>query len=337
MAKPVPSHAEPRRRPSRCRFPSSRKSSPRPAGMPVYLVGGAVRDLLLGRGRGDLDLVVEGDAAALAAAAGRRGASSTSASPPRRSQLDGARGRHRHAPAPRPIRAPGALPRGRARAAIEEDLARRDFTINAMAIPLDAASARLIDPHGGLRRPRERAAAGPAPGLLRATTRPGRSAPPATPPASASSSSRRPRSCCATPTSARSRRDRRERRAAAARGRTGRAPAGFELLADWGLLELRPGGAELARAGRASCSRSRPGASSRRPRAGACSRPRSARRAASGSWRRRGRRGPRRRSRWPRGARPGRAGCSPGRWAPSGSTTTCATGARWSSRSAART
>src|ERR1700710_1329424 len=35
-------------------------------GDPVYLVGGAVRDLLLGRGRADIDLVVEGDAAALA-------------------------------------------------------------------------------------------------------------------------------------------------------------------------------------------------------------------------------------------------------------------------------
>ena len=33
---------------------------------PVYLVGGAVRDLLLGRGRVDVDLVVEGDAEALA-------------------------------------------------------------------------------------------------------------------------------------------------------------------------------------------------------------------------------------------------------------------------------
>ena len=37
---------------------------------PVYLVGGAVRDLLLGRSRADLDLVVEGDAAALAARLG---------------------------------------------------------------------------------------------------------------------------------------------------------------------------------------------------------------------------------------------------------------------------
>ncbi len=37
---------------------------------PVYVVGGAVRDLLLGRGRADLDIVVEGDAAALAAKLG---------------------------------------------------------------------------------------------------------------------------------------------------------------------------------------------------------------------------------------------------------------------------
>ena len=40
------------------------------ASEPVYLVGGAVRDLLLGRARGDLDLVVVGDAAALAARLG---------------------------------------------------------------------------------------------------------------------------------------------------------------------------------------------------------------------------------------------------------------------------
>jgi tRNA nucleotidyltransferase/poly(A) polymerase len=37
---------------------------------PVYLVGGAVRDLLLGRGRADIDLAVEGEPEALAAALG---------------------------------------------------------------------------------------------------------------------------------------------------------------------------------------------------------------------------------------------------------------------------
>jgi tRNA nucleotidyltransferase (CCA-adding enzyme) len=43
--------------------------------------------------------------------------------------------------------APGALPQVRA-GSPEEDLARRDFTVNAIAVPL-AAGAGPIDPHGG--------------------------------------------------------------------------------------------------------------------------------------------------------------------------------------------
>ena len=43
---------------------------------------------------------------------------------------------------------PGALP-AVTPAPIAEDLARRDFTINAMALPL-TGEAELIDPHGGL-------------------------------------------------------------------------------------------------------------------------------------------------------------------------------------------
>jgi tRNA nucleotidyltransferase (CCA-adding enzyme) len=46
----------------------------RKASEPVYLVGGAVRDLLLGRPRADVDLVVVGDAAGLAARLGGVGA-----------------------------------------------------------------------------------------------------------------------------------------------------------------------------------------------------------------------------------------------------------------------
>src|SRR4051794_32516685 len=42
----------------------------RGGGDPVYLVGGAVRDLLLGRGRADIDIVVIGAAADLAAGLG---------------------------------------------------------------------------------------------------------------------------------------------------------------------------------------------------------------------------------------------------------------------------
>src|SRR5512145_2849692 len=36
------------------------------AGLPLYIVGGAVRDLVLGRRLNDLDLIVEGDATRLA-------------------------------------------------------------------------------------------------------------------------------------------------------------------------------------------------------------------------------------------------------------------------------
>jgi tRNA nucleotidyltransferase (CCA-adding enzyme) len=113
---------------------------------PVYLVGGAVRDLLLGRGRADIDLVVEGDAAALAL---RLGADAVSHErfATAKVRLDGheidiATARTESYPQP------GSLPMVEPAAGVEEDLARRDFTINAMAIPLGGGSA-LIDPYGG--------------------------------------------------------------------------------------------------------------------------------------------------------------------------------------------
>jgi tRNA nucleotidyltransferase (CCA-adding enzyme) len=112
---------------------------------PVYVVGGAVRDLLLGRGRADLDLVVEGDAFALAARLGaeplaheRFGTAKV--------RLDG----HEidiAAARSETYAAPGALPEV-APALLADDLGRRDFSVNAMAIPL-AGPAELIDPHGG--------------------------------------------------------------------------------------------------------------------------------------------------------------------------------------------
>ena len=91
--------------------------------------------------------------------------SSTSASPRRRSSSTGTRSTS-PAPARRPIRSPGALPEVEPAAHVEADLARRDFTINAMAIPL-RGEPRLIDPHGGRDGPRGRAAARPPRALLR--------------------------------------------------------------------------------------------------------------------------------------------------------------------------
>jgi tRNA nucleotidyltransferase (CCA-adding enzyme) len=125
------------------------------SGTPIYLVGGAVRDLLLGHERTDLDVAVEGDAAGLA----RRLGEDVRAHQRFRTatvRLDGlivdlATTRSEHYPHP------GALPEVRP-AGLDEDLARRDFTINAMALPL-GEQPRLIDPYGG--------AADLAAGLLR--------------------------------------------------------------------------------------------------------------------------------------------------------------------------
>jgi tRNA nucleotidyltransferase (CCA-adding enzyme) len=118
------------------------------AAEPVYLVGGAVRDLLLGRGGADIDVVVEGDAAALAA---RLGAAAIEHErfATAKLELDG----HEidvAAARSETYSRPGALPEVAPAAGIEADLARRDFTINAMAIPL-AEEPELIDPYGGRR------------------------------------------------------------------------------------------------------------------------------------------------------------------------------------------
>jgi tRNA nucleotidyltransferase (CCA-adding enzyme) len=117
--------------------------------VPAYVVGGAVRDLLLGVGDGpDLDVAIEGEVETLSEVPGfeleREGLFLTG-----RLELDGVKvdvARARSETYPHP----GALPEVRP-ATIAEDLARRDFTVNAMAYPLaDAEGAELIDPHGGL-------------------------------------------------------------------------------------------------------------------------------------------------------------------------------------------
>jgi tRNA nucleotidyltransferase (CCA-adding enzyme) len=114
--------------------------------LPAYLVGGAVRDLLLGLEGGDLDVAIEGDADVLANLPGfeaeREGLFLTGRLHTDDIRVDVAQARAETYPRP------GALPEVRP-ATISEDLARRDFTINAMAFPL-AAEGQLLDPHGGL-------------------------------------------------------------------------------------------------------------------------------------------------------------------------------------------
>jgi len=210
---------------------------------PVYLVGGAVRDLLLGRPRADVDLVVEGDAAALAARLGGASAEhdrfGTVKVEVDGHELDIASARTETYPQP------GALPVVAPAEGIEVDLGRRDFTINAMAVPL-AGEPRVIDPHGG-REDLER-------GILRVLhprsfeddpTRALRAARYAArfgfepEPETAGLL----RGADLTTISADRRRAEFERLAA-----EGSASRGFERLAEWGLVDLRENGLELLRA-----------------------------------------------------------------------------------------
>jgi tRNA nucleotidyltransferase (CCA-adding enzyme) len=114
--------------------------------VPAYLVGGGVRDLLLGLEGPDLDVATEGDAEALADLPGfeleREGLFLTGRLHSGEVRIDVAQARAETYPRP------GALPEVRP-ASISEDLARRDFTVNAMAFPL-AGGNELLDPHGGV-------------------------------------------------------------------------------------------------------------------------------------------------------------------------------------------
>jgi tRNA nucleotidyltransferase (CCA-adding enzyme) len=120
----------------------------------VYLVGGTVRDILLDEPNFDVDIAVEGDAIALArtvadALGGRVRAHSKFGTAvvvyggDQRIDVVTARTEFYDAPA--------ALPSVE-HATIREDLFRRDFTINAMAVSLKGEDfGRLVDPFEGRR------------------------------------------------------------------------------------------------------------------------------------------------------------------------------------------
>ena len=117
-------------------------------------MGGTVRDILLGEPGFDVDVVVEGDAIAVAEALAR-GTQRPRPHPPavrhRRRLLRRRRARRRRHRAQRALRRTGCAADRRA-ATIEEDLRRRDFTINAMAVSLTGGEAgRLVDPFEGKR------------------------------------------------------------------------------------------------------------------------------------------------------------------------------------------
>jgi tRNA nucleotidyltransferase (CCA-adding enzyme) len=130
-------------------------------GLPLYIVGGSVRDLVLGRRLNDFDLTVEGDATRLAGSlASKHGGEVTIHSKfgtakwflprhlipdtetPDALDLISARSET--------YKSPAALPTVK-RGSIADDLRRRDFTINALALRLDGAHfGELRDDLNGL-------------------------------------------------------------------------------------------------------------------------------------------------------------------------------------------
>ena len=121
----------------------------------VWVVGGAVRDALLGIEPRELDLLVEGDAVALARSAGEvvavheRFGTATVRVGDVLVDLASAR-RESYA-------SPGALPDVSLGASVEEDLRRRDFTVNAMAVRVeDGAFAAVPGAEDDLRHRRLR-------------------------------------------------------------------------------------------------------------------------------------------------------------------------------------
>jgi tRNA nucleotidyltransferase (CCA-adding enzyme) len=124
------------------------------AGLSVYAVGGLVRDLLMGRTSADIDLVVEGDGIAFARVLAREldgtvrahqafGTATVALPDEMAIDVATARAETYAQPAALPDVVPGS---------IMQDLFRRDFTVNAMAIRLNAKRfGELLDPFGGQR------------------------------------------------------------------------------------------------------------------------------------------------------------------------------------------
>lgn len=121
------------------------------AGWRTAVVGGFVRDLLLGIISQDIDIVVEGDAIACArllavrldGAVAKTSRFGTAVLMVGGQRIDLAMARTERYPRP------GALPEV-SPGTLEDDLWRRDFTINAMAVEISpGAFGALLDPTGG--------------------------------------------------------------------------------------------------------------------------------------------------------------------------------------------
>ena len=123
------------------------------AGLRAHVVGGFVRDMLLGRENLDLDIVIEGDglefALSIAERLGKRvkvhrrfGTAVLVWSRALHIDITSARTEY--------YQRPGALPTVE-RSSLRQDLFRRDFSVNAMAVCVDPECfGQIADPFGGL-------------------------------------------------------------------------------------------------------------------------------------------------------------------------------------------
>ena len=123
-------------------------------GVSLHLVGGTVRDLFLGRPIRDVDLVAERDAPGLAHEAAKlhggkvkihEAFGTATWRGPDGAAVDIASARYEH------YEKLAALPRVALEAGLRQDLFRRDFTFNAIALSVDERDAGVIhDPYGGM-------------------------------------------------------------------------------------------------------------------------------------------------------------------------------------------
>lgn len=121
-------------------------------GMEAYVVGGYVRDLLLGRGDNDIDIVVAGDGVAFARTVGRalglqsvvafeRFGTAMLPFPEGKVEVVGARSERYRSDSRKPDVASGTL---------RDDLQRRDFRVNAIAASINRAHfGEILDPLNG--------------------------------------------------------------------------------------------------------------------------------------------------------------------------------------------
>ncbi|HLE92707.1 MAG TPA: hypothetical protein VI753_16270 [Anaerolineales bacterium] len=118
-------------------------------GFPLYIIGGSVRDLVLGRAVNDFDLTVEGDAIALARALAKKHGGKVTAHTdfgtakwflPNKLKSEASAHDTLDIVSARSeiYKHPAALPTVKL-GSMEHDIRRRDFTINALAIRLDGS------------------------------------------------------------------------------------------------------------------------------------------------------------------------------------------------------